>query len=100
MNALEQCDLFRCGIAACFGLLSNHFLGKLQALGPLKFGSFGRVVTGEVSGETSLWLCVSQFGVAENFAAELSKSCVIFHEFLTGVHVVVVVVVFAIVVEP
>ncbi len=43
---------------------------------------------------------VCDFGVAEDFFAEFGEVWVVFDKFLAGVDVVVVVVVFAVVVEP
>ena len=79
----------------------NRFIQSFESRRPGKLGGLGVVVAFHVGLFTAfVGFDVFEFGVAEDFFEHFGEARIVFLEFGPGVDVVVVVVVFAIVVEP
>ena len=75
-------------------------LDRVQSLRPDERGGRGRIIARHVAGQASGNLGVFNLGISENFAAERGKSGIVLNEFGAGVHMGVIVVRFAVVIEP
>jgi hypothetical protein len=75
-------------------------LDRVEPLGPDKGRGLGGIVAGEMAVKAGGGFGVFEFGVREDFPAQARELGVLFQQLDAGVHMVVVVIVLAVVVEP
>jgi hypothetical protein len=92
--------LYRILLTAVLGLGLDCLTHVVESGGPLEYGGAGRIVALQVAVQPSRRFGVNELGIAENLFADLGEPGIVGLQFFAGVHVIVIVVVFAVVVEP